>query len=50
MVILPLVCLPIAILGYFSIEAAEERGNRLVRHEQMVKVESSDRENTEHIS
>lgn len=41
MVILPLVCLPIAILGYFSIEAAEERGNRLVRHEQMVKVESS---------
>jgi len=40
-VILPLVCLPIAILGYFSIEAAEERVNRLVRHEQMVKVESS---------
>ncbi len=40
-VILPLVCLPIAILGYFSIEAAEERVNRLVRHEQMVKVEGS---------
>lgn len=40
-VILPLVCLPIAILGYFSIKAAEERVNRLVRHEQMVKVQSS---------
>jgi two-component system, NtrC family, sensor kinase len=39
--ILPLVCLPIAILGYFSIEAAEERVNRLVRHEQMIKVEGS---------
>ena len=41
MFILPLVCLPIAILGYFSIEAAEERVNRLVRHEQMIKVEGS---------
>ena len=40
-VILPLVCLPIAILGYFSIQAAEERVNRLVRHEQMIKVEAS---------
>ncbi|MFH0997459.1 MAG: ATP-binding protein [Pseudomonadota bacterium] len=40
-VILPLVCLPIAILGYFSIQAAEERVNRLVRHEQMIKVEGS---------
>lgn len=39
MVILPLVCLPIAILGYFSVDAAEERVNRLVRHEQMIKVE-----------
>ena len=39
--ILPLVCLPIAILGFFSIEAAEERVNRLVRHEQMIKVEGS---------
>ena len=39
--ILPLVCLPIAILGYFSIQAAEERVNRLVRHEQMIKVEGS---------
>jgi two-component system NtrC family sensor kinase len=40
-VILPLVCLPIAILGYFSIQAAEDRVNRLVRHEQMIKVEGS---------
>jgi two-component system, NtrC family, sensor kinase len=39
--ILPLVCLPIAILGYFSIQAAEERVNRLVRQEQMVKVEGA---------
>jgi two-component system NtrC family sensor kinase len=36
--ILPLVCLPIGVLGYFSIQAAEERVNRLVRHEQMIEV------------
>lgn len=39
--ILPLVCLPIAILGFFSIQASEERVNRLVRHEQMVKVKAA---------
>ncbi len=39
--ILPLVCLPIGILGYFSIQASEDRVNRLVRHEQMVKVEAA---------
>jgi two-component system, NtrC family, sensor kinase len=39
--ILPLVCLPIAILGFFSIRASEERVNRLVRHEQMVKVKAA---------
>ena len=39
--ILPLVCFPIAILGFFSIQASEERVNRLVRHEQMVKVKAA---------
>lgn len=39
--ILPLVCLPIAILGFFSIQASGERVNRLVRHEQMVKVKAA---------
>jgi two-component system NtrC family sensor kinase len=39
--ILPLVCLPIAIVGYFSIHAAAERVNRLVRHEQMVEVRTT---------
>ncbi len=39
--ILPLVCLPIAILGFFSIQASEARVNRLVRHEQMVKVKAA---------
>ncbi|MEJ2156210.1 MAG: HAMP domain-containing protein [Desulfobacteraceae bacterium] len=39
--ILPLVCLPIAILGFFSIKASEDRVNRLVRHEQMVKVKAA---------
>jgi signal transduction histidine kinase len=39
--ILPLVCLPIAILGFFSIRASEDRVNRLVHHEQMVKVEAA---------
>jgi len=40
-VVLPLVCLPMAIVGYFSVHAAAERVNRLVRHEQMVKVKAS---------
>jgi signal transduction histidine kinase len=38
--ILPLVCIPIAVTGYFSIQAAEERVNRLVRHEQTVKADT----------
>ncbi len=38
--ILPLVCIPIAVVGYFSIQASVERVNRLVRQEQMVQVES----------
>jgi len=46
--ILPLVCLPIAILGFFSIQASEERVDRLVRHEQMVKVKAA-AERMEHI-
>lgn len=39
--IIPLVCAPIALVGYFSIEAAGERVNRLVRQEQMVQVEAA---------
>lgn len=39
--IIPLVCAPIALVGYFSIEAAGERVNRLVRQEQMAQVETS---------
>lgn len=38
--ILPLVCIPVAVVGYFSIQASVERVNRLVRQEQMVQVES----------
>ncbi|BBO93159.1 cache domain-containing protein [Desulfosarcina ovata] len=38
LLILPLICLPIAITGYFSIHAAVDRVNRLVRHEQEAKV------------
>lgn len=38
LLILPLICLPIAITGYFSIHAAVDRVNRLVRHEQESKV------------
>jgi signal transduction histidine kinase len=38
--ILPLVCIPIAVTGYFSIQAAVERVNRLVRHEQTVKADT----------
>ena len=41
LLILPLVCLPIAVVGYFSIHASVERVNRLVRDEQMTKVESA---------
>ncbi|MCF8033122.1 MAG: HAMP domain-containing protein [Desulfarculaceae bacterium] len=39
--ILPLVCLPIALVGYFSIQASVERVNRLVRQEQMLQVEAA---------
>ena len=39
--ILPLVCLPIAIVGYLSFQASVDRVNRLVRQEQMAKVKST---------
>jgi signal transduction histidine kinase len=39
--ILPLVCLPIAIVGYLAIQASVERVNHLVRQEQMVQVEAA---------
>ncbi|MFH1034936.1 MAG: cache domain-containing protein [Pseudomonadota bacterium] len=39
--IIPLVCVPIALVGYFSIQASEERVNRLVRQEQMVQVDAT---------
>lgn len=39
--ILPLVCLPIATAGYFSYRASVERINRLVRQEQMAKVQAT---------
>ncbi|MCB2193173.1 MAG: HAMP domain-containing protein [Deltaproteobacteria bacterium] len=39
--ILPLVVLPTAVVGYFSIQASVERVNRLVRQEQMVQVEAA---------
>lgn len=38
--IIPLVCIPITVVGYYSIQASVERVNRLVRHEQMVQVEA----------
>jgi two-component system, NtrC family, sensor kinase len=39
--ILPLVFVPVATVGYFSIRASVERVNRLVRHEQMVEVKTT---------
>ncbi|MFH1156033.1 MAG: cache domain-containing protein [Pseudomonadota bacterium] len=39
--ILPLICLPIAIVGYFSFQASVARVDRLVRHEQMVQVKAT---------
>jgi len=39
--ILPLVCLPIAVVGYFSFKASVDRVDRLVRHEQMVQVRAT---------
>lgn len=39
--ILPLICLPIALVGYFSFNASVEGVDRLVRHEQMVQVRAT---------
>ncbi|MGA6925129.1 MAG: cache domain-containing protein [Desulfosarcina sp.] len=39
--ILPLICLPIATVGYFSFKASVDRVDRLVRHEQMVQVKAT---------
>ncbi|MCB2185540.1 MAG: HAMP domain-containing protein [Deltaproteobacteria bacterium] len=41
LLILPLACIPIAVVGYLSVQASVERVNRLVRQEQMVQVESA---------
>jgi len=41
LLILPLVCLPIATAGYFSYRTSVERVNRLVRQEQMAKVQAT---------
>ena len=41
LLILPLVCLPIAAVGYFSIHASVERVDRLVRQEEMVAVNAT---------
>lgn len=38
--ILPLVCLPIATVGYFSFQASVDRVDRLVRQEQMFQVKA----------
>ena len=38
--ILPLICLPIAMVGFFSFQASVNRVDRLVRHEQKVKAEA----------
>ncbi len=39
--ILPLICLPVAMVGYFSYQASVERVDRLVRHEQMIQVKAT---------
>jgi len=41
LVITPLVCIPAALVAYFSIQASVERVNRLVRQEQMVQAEAA---------
>jgi len=41
LLILPLICLPIATVGYFSFHASVDRVDRLVRHEQMVQVRAT---------
>ncbi|MFH1138830.1 MAG: cache domain-containing protein [Pseudomonadota bacterium] len=40
-VILPLVSVPIIVVGYLSVRAAEDRVNRLARQEQMLKLEAA---------
>jgi len=40
LIILPLVCVPIAMVGYLSTQASADRVNRLVRHEEMIKVKT----------
>ncbi|MBF0527611.1 MAG: hypothetical protein HQK56_21235, partial [Deltaproteobacteria bacterium] len=39
--ITPLVCLPIAAVGYLATEASVDRVNRLVRQEQMLQLEAT---------
>jgi len=41
LLILPLICLPTATVGYFSFQASVDRVDRLVRHEQMVQVRAT---------
>ena len=41
MFIIPMVCLPVAVVGYSSIQASVERVNCLVRQEQMVQVKAA---------
>ena len=43
LVILPLVCVPIALVGYFAVRASVDRVDRLVRQEQMLKLEAAAR-------
>lgn len=40
LIILPLVCVPIATVGYLSTKASADRVDRLVRHEEMIKVQT----------
>jgi signal transduction histidine kinase len=40
LIILPLVCVPIAMVGYLATQASADRVNRLVRHEEMIKVKT----------
>lgn len=41
LLILPLVCLPIATVGYYAVRASVEQVNRLVRQEQMLNLEAT---------
>jgi signal transduction histidine kinase len=40
-VILPLVCVPVSVVGYFSVTASADRVNRLVRQEQMLNLQAT---------